>query len=96
MIQCFADLTRSVQPNIRELSDELLSNDFVSVDSHRSMNNQMFCLADRAAQLVSLVITRVQLNPSNFHRSISILLKNEPIHEGILETLAMKYKSLGK
>ena len=95
-VQCTSDLTNAFKPDVRPLSDDLLSEGFISQDNHSSLNNQMTDVAQRSSKLVSLVRTRVQLNATNFHKFISVLLKRVSDHKDILKILDEKYKSLGK
>ena len=95
MIQSTSDLTNAVKLNIGPLSDELLGQGLIAADNQAAAINQMIDVGQRASQLVSLVRTRVQLNPSNFHKFIRILLKSAPLYHDILEILDNKYRALG-
>ena len=95
MIKSTSDLTNAIKLDILALTDELLDEGFLSPDNHSSANNQMIDVSHRASQLVSLLRTRVQLNPSNFHKFIHVLLKRASAHREILKILDTKYRALG-
>ena len=95
MIQATSDLTNAVKMNIGPLSDELLSQGLIASDNKAAAINQMIDVGQRASQLVSLVRTRVQLNPGNFHKFVRILLKNASHNHEILKILDNKYRALG-
>lgn len=95
MIQSTSDLTSAVKDDIGPLSNELLSQGLIATDNQAAAINQMIDASQRASQLVSLVRTRVQLNPGNFHKFVRILLKRGSVHRDILEILDHKYKALG-
>ena len=95
MIQSTSDLTNAVKSDIGALSSELLSQGLIANDNQSAAINPMIDVGQRASQLVSLVRTRVQLNPSNFHKFLRILLKNASLYQEILEILDNKYKALG-
>ena len=96
LLGCTSDLSRAVKPNILPLSNELLSEGFISQENHDRLNNQMHDATLRAAQMVSLVRTKVQLNPANFHKFVNILLAHAKHHREILGILEDKYRSCGK
>ena len=95
MIQSTSDLTNAVKLDIGPLSEELLSQGLIAADNQAAAINQMIDVGQRASQLVSLVRTRIQLNPSNFHKFVRVLLKRASVHRDILEILDNKYKALG-
>ena len=95
MIQSTSDLTNAVKLDIRSLCDDLLDVGIIAPDNHSTAINQLIDVSQRASQLVSLIRTRVQLNPSNFHKFIRILLKRASVYQDILEILDKKYKALG-
>ena len=96
MLGCTSDLSRAVKADILPLSNELLSEGFMSQENHDRLNNQMHDATLRAAHMVSLVRTKVQLNPANFHKFVKILLAHPEQHREILERLEHKYRSCGK
>ena len=96
MIGCTSDLSNAVKPELLHLSNELLTGGFISSENHEGFNNESRDRSLRASQLVAQVRTKVQLNPSNFHKFVRILLTRPAVNRSILEILELKYKSYGE
>ena len=96
VIGCTSDLSNAVKTELVYLSNELLTEGFISGENHEKLNNENHDISLRASQLVSQVRTKVQLNPSNFHKFVRILLTRPAVNRSILEILEHKYKSFGE
>ena len=95
MIQSTCDVTNAVKNDIGPLGNELLSKGLISASNLESATNPMIDASQRASQLVSLIRTKIQLSPGNFHRFVDVLLMRASVHRDILEILDHKYKALG-
>jgi hypothetical protein len=95
MIQSTSDVTIAIKGDIGPLSDELAEHGLITAGNHESAMNTMIDASQRASQLVSLIRTKIQLSPGNFHKFVDVLLKRVSAHRDILATLDRKYKALG-
>ena len=96
MLDCTPELRRSVEPNLLSLCADLLAFRLINDDKEKSLRNKSVDEPDRAAELVSLVVHKVQENPSNYHVFMDILKKDERRYNTIISQLEkeyMKYKS---
>jgi hypothetical protein len=95
MIQSTSDVTNAVKDDIGPLSNELLTHGLISASNQEAAMNTMIDASQRASQLVSLIRTKIQLSPGNFHKFVGVLLKRASVHRDILAILDHKYKALG-
>jgi hypothetical protein len=95
MIQSTSDVTNAIKGDIGPLSSELADHGLISAGNHESAMNIMIDASHRASQLVSLIRTKIELSPGNFHKFVCILLKRASVHHEILAILDCKYKALG-
>ena len=94
LLQCTPQLKDAVQDDLESLSGELLAARLISSDNDSNLRNPHVSAANRAADLVAYVRTRVTLNASDYHVFIEVLKRREADHKSILKILAEKYQTL--
>ena len=90
---CILELRLSVKANLLFLSGELLAARLISKDKEESLRNRSVPEAERAADLVSLVLDKVREDPKNYHEFVKILKKDEQQHKTVIDMLEEKYIS---
>ena len=93
MIDCTPELRCSAEPNLLSLGAELLAARLISEDKEKSLRNRTVDEADRAAELISQITTKVKENSANYRVFVGILEKDERRYSSVLTRLKEKYKS---
>ena len=68
-----SEVTRAVQSDLTTLSGQLFSKNLISEENASRLRNERQSQYSRAAELVSLVLSKVELNPGNYKVFISVL-----------------------
>ena len=87
MRDCLTDLRLAVRADLLWLCGELHANRLISEDKERSLRNRNVDEADRVAELCSLLIDKVRLDPENYHVFLEILKKKERFFKEIIALL---------
>ena len=86
MLKCTPSLTNVLAngTNIIRLARELEKVGLISMDNKDSLTNTAIDADIRAAELVSMVITKVDHNSENFTTFLGVLKKDQATYEHIL------------
>ena len=85
-------LTRAVQNNITPLCAGLVARDLITPDNQTALRNRNVDVVDRAADLVSLVTTKVEQCADNYHIFVKILIEDRATYKEVLKVLEPIYK----
>lgn len=96
ILDCIPELRRSVESNLISLCGELLRARLINEDKEKSLRNRNVEETDRAAELVSLVASKVQEKPENYRVFVGILKKDERQYEALITLLEESYESRTK
>ena len=92
IFDCIHELRLAVQPNLISLSGQLLSARLLNRDKEKSLRNRNVEEADRAADLVDLIIGKVEEDSKNYHKFIEIL-KRDKQYNTVTSKLDESYRS---
>lgn len=67
------ELKLAIEPDIRPLSDDLLSKEIIARDTNRLMYSRYSSSSAKAAYLVKAVLKKVQKSPEDYHQVVKIL-----------------------
>ena len=93
MIKATVELTNAVKNELTPLSLKLVAKELISVDQGKELRNGHIGVADRAANLVTLVTNKVEQDKKNFYRFVEVLIGNRSAYREILESLEPIYKT---
>ena len=91
--RCTPQLITAVQDNLTMLGGHLLSKGLITADKFCQLRNKNNPKLDRAADLVSLVLSKVELNSGSYCTFIECLEENRENNRQILEILNGVYAS---
>ena len=92
-LDCIPELRLSVKADLSALSGELLAARLIHPEKESSLRNRNVDEADRAADLVSLVLGKIEEDSANYHVFVKILKKDQPQYKTVIELLEEKYRS---
>ena len=97
IIQLTPELTNAFKSDLVSLSGEFLSAGFIADDNADNLRNEHNGAQGRAANLVSWIRDKIELEPErNYCAFIDVLKQRLIVHESILRRLDEMYKKLGK
>ena len=85
--ECTPQLRLAVQSDITHLSGQLLGGDLINVENDASFRNKSTEIIDRAADLVSVISDKVEQDPGNYYKFVSILKNCGCQYEAVLKQL---------
>ena len=85
--RCTPQLITAFKHNLTELSGHLLSKGLITSDQSCELRNNMYPESDRAAKLVDLILSRIELAPECYNMFIKALKEDKCINEIILKLL---------
>ena len=91
--KCTPQLKIATQHTLTKLGDHLLSGGLITADQYGELNNTMHPESDRAAKLISLVLTKVELAPRYYNMFINALEEDKFNNEVILKLLEKTHSS---
>ena len=92
-LDCVPKLRVSIRANLLELSGELLAARLISPTKESSLRNRNIDEEDRAADLVSLVLHKIEEDSENYHVFVNILKKDQPQYKTVIELLERAYRA---
>lgn len=81
--------------NVVGLSQELFEKGLISKSNNREMTNAHVSTVIRAAQLIGMVLTKVELNEKNFDTFVEILKEDETTYGTIVAILCKIFNNNG-
>ena len=93
LCDCVPALRISAKANLLSLSGELLAARIISVDKERGLRNRNVDVGERAAELVDLVLLKVQEDHENFNKFMKILCKDRDQYKTVIAKLEDGYKA---
>lgn len=93
MLDCVPELRLSAGANIIWLCSHLLAARLINEDKEKSLRNGNVNEAERAAELISLVLDKVKENSENYHSFVKILNKDTDQFKSVLDLLEEKFCS---
>ena len=97
IIQLTPELTNAFKSDLVSLSGEFLSPGFIADDNADNLRNEHNGAQGRAANLVSWIRDKIELEPErNYRAFIDVLKQRLIVHKSILRRLDEMYKKLGK
>ena len=93
LCDCVPVLRISAKTNLLSLSGELLAARIISVDTERGLRNRNVDVGERAAELVDLVLLKVQEDHENFNKFMNILCKDRDQYKTVIAKLEDGYKA---
>ena len=97
IIELTPELTNAFKSDLISLSGEFLSAGFINNGNAGNLRNQHNDAEGRAADLVSWITDKIQLEPKgNYRAFIDVLKRRLADHKSILGRLDEKYKELSK
>ena len=97
IIKLTSELTKAFKNDLVSLSDEFLSEGFITDNNADDLRNERNGAQGRAASLVSWIRDKIRLEPErNYRTFIDVLKQRLDDHKSILRRLDEKYKELGK
>ena len=81
------NIRTAVRANLTQLSGELLAKGLISPESDVKLRDRAQSEEDRAAELVTLVMDQVKLNPDNYKTFIDILKESGSHFNAIIQLL---------
>ena len=94
IIECTSALTTAMQNHLTDISAQLLQRHLITANQERDACNEMHSAHNRAATLVGLIRSKVEVNPECYHAFIAALEYNRDTNQDILLQLMSKYHSL--
>lgn len=82
-------LAHAVKDNITRLSLKLVSKQLITTDFQRALRNPNKDLLERASDLVTFMIDKVEQDPKNYYDFVKILLEDRTIYREVLEKLEL-------
>ena len=92
-MRCTPQLVTAIQDDLTMLSVHLQSKGLITVDQGDQLRNGLHPKSNRAADLVKLVLNRVELNSGCYRTFIECLKENQECNRHILEILNGAYAS---
>ena len=86
------DLNLAVRSNLISVGGSLVSCVLIRPDDYDNLRNRMHPESDRAANLVTLVLRKIQEDPRNYHKFIGVLEQDRMHYEHILLKLKHQYE----
>ena len=93
LCDCVPVLRISAKANLLSLSGELLAARIINVDKERGLRNRSVDVGERAAELVDLVLLKVQEDHKNFNKFMNILCKDRDQYKTVIAKLEDGYKA---
>ena len=90
LIKFLPQLMVAVEFDLISLSAQLLQRYLITVSQEREIRNQM-SKTNRAANLLALVLNKVDLDSNNYHVFIEVLEEDEDIYKDILYRIKEEY-----
>ena len=87
LLEHVPNIRTAVKANLTQLSGALLAKHLISPGSDVKLRDRSQNEEDRAADLVTLVMDQVKLNPDNYKTFIDILKESGPHFENIIQLL---------
>ena len=91
LCDCIPALRISAQANIISLIGELFAAHIISIKKERALRNRKVEVDERAAELVDLVLLRVQEDRENFNKFMKILHKDKVQYWTVITTLERRH-----
>lgn len=86
------DVNLAVRSNLVSVGGYLVSCGLISPDDYDSLRNRMHPESDRAADLVTLVLRKIQEDPGNYRKFVSVLERDRVQNNHILSKLNQEYE----
>ena len=93
LCDCVPALRISAQANFIPLSGELLAARIISVEKERALRDRDVNIDERAADLVDLVLLKVQEDLKNFREFMNILYNDRDQYKTVIAKLESAYQS---
>lgn len=93
LCDCIPALRISAQANLISLSGELLAARIISAEKERGLRNRNVNEDERAADLVDLVLLKVEEDSENFNKFMKILYKHREQYKTVIAKLEEGYQS---
>jgi hypothetical protein len=84
-------LKSAFKHNLNEISGQLLSKGLITSDQDCQLRNEVRPKSNRAAELVDLVLSKVELDSGSYHTFIECLEEDQENNQQILEILKGAY-----
>ena len=94
IMRCTPQLVAAIQDDLTMLSVHLQSKGLITVDQGDQLRKGLHPKSNRAADLVKLVLNRVELNSGSYRTFIECLEENNQSNRHILEILSGSYASV--
>ena len=92
-LDCISELRLAVKASPLSLSSDLVAARLISPEKEESLRNRSKDDVDRAADLTSLLLDKIQQDPKKYYGMfVEVLKKDEDQYETVLQLLEQKYR----
>ena len=90
--RCIRILNLAVRSHIIPLAEELLAVSLITAENYSLLTNTKNDEVERAANLLSFVLTKIRLSARNYHVFVKVLISDRSTYKEVLKDLEPIYK----